>query len=74
MNKKMADFIALEAGKSEFRHVHATGSFGWQWMPELLRKKGIDLEKEADIDLREYINDMPVLWRQPTLSSAGRAR
>jgi UDP-N-acetylglucosamine--N-acetylmuramyl-(pentapeptide) pyrophosphoryl-undecaprenol N-acetylglucosamine transferase len=61
MNKKMADFIALEAGKSEFRHVHATGSFGWKWMPELLRKKGIDLEKETEIDLREYINDMPVL-------------
>ena len=43
-----------------FHHIHATGGFGWEWMPELLRKDGLDLPHTPSIDMREYIYDMPV--------------
>lgn len=59
MNKKIADFISLEAGDGSFRHVHATGSFGWRWMPDLVKDMGVELEKHPLIDMREYIYDMP---------------
>ena len=58
MNKKIADFMALEYGKGEFYHIHSTGSFGYKWMPGLLKEKGIDTDRYREIDMREYINDM----------------
>ncbi len=61
MNKKIADFMALEAGTGEFRHIHSTGSFGWKWMPDYVRQKGVDLENCPFIDMREYIYDMPAV-------------
>lgn len=59
MNKKIVRFMELEKGKNEFHHIHATGSFGWRWMPELVKEKGIDLENEPCISMLEYIYDMP---------------
>lgn len=62
MNKVMADLFQLEqkAGMP-FRHIHATGSYGWEWMPEYVREKGVDTEKNPDLDMREYIFNMPTL-------------
>lgn len=62
MNKKIADFIRLEADEdTPFYHVHATGSYGWKWMPQLVKDLGVDLAKYPRLDLREYIYDMPDL-------------
>lgn len=62
MNKKIAEFIRCEtADGTPFRHVHATGSYGWKWMPQLVKELGVDLTKEPRIDLREYIYNMPDL-------------
>ena len=64
MNKMTARFIALEtAGKGEhpFCHIHATGSFGWKWMPDLVREQGVDLTSEPLVDMREYIYNMPTV-------------
>ena len=62
MNKLMADFLALEVKSGcPWRHVHATGSFGWRWMPELVAQKGVDLKAHPELDLREYIHNMPDL-------------
>ena len=47
-------------GGYPFRHIHATGKFGWEWMPQTLKDQGIDL-KEPSLDLREYIYDMPTV-------------
>ena len=44
-----------------FQHIHATGSYGWEWMPELVKSKGVDLEHQSSIDMREYIYNMPTL-------------
>ncbi|MBR6763586.1 MAG: UDP-N-acetylglucosamine--N-acetylmuramyl-(pentapeptide) pyrophosphoryl-undecaprenol N-acetylglucosamine transferase [Clostridia bacterium] len=61
MNKMIADFIALEAEeKPGFAHVHATGTYGWRWMPELVAER-VDLKEHPDIDMREYIHNMPQL-------------
>ena len=62
MNEAVADFMKLEqdAG-SPFQHIHATGSYGWKWMPELVKSKGVDLESNQSIDMREYIYNMPTL-------------
>ena len=62
MNKKIAAFMALEIQDGEpFQHVHATGSFGWRWMPDYVKQAGIDLAAHPSVDMREYIYDMPLL-------------
>ena len=62
MNEVMADFMKLEQENGlPFQHIHATGSYGWKWMPELVRSKGVDPETADGIDLREYIYNMPTL-------------
>ncbi len=62
MNEAMAEVFALEqADGFPFRHIHATGKFGWEWMPGLVREKGVQLENCESIDMREYIYNMPTL-------------
>ncbi|MDP4109272.1 MAG: undecaprenyldiphospho-muramoylpentapeptide beta-N-acetylglucosaminyltransferase [Bacillota bacterium] len=58
MNKKMIDFIRLEAEHYEFYHIHAAGAAGYKQMTEEISKLGIDLNGHKNIDLREYIHDM----------------
>ena len=62
MNETMASVFALEqADGFPFQHIHATGSFGWEWMPNLVKEKGVDLETASGIDMREYIFNMPTV-------------
>ena len=59
MNKRMADMFACEVKNgTPFRHIHAAGEFGYKWMPEYVRSKGVDLLSCPRIDMREYIYDM----------------
>ena len=61
MNEMVAELMCMEKEAGyPFHHIHATGSFGWEWMPELLRKDGLDLPDTPAIDMREYIYDMPL--------------
>ena len=62
MNETMAGLFAIEQENGfPFQHIHATGSFGWEWMPGLVKEKGVDLETAKSIDMREYIYDMPTV-------------
>lgn len=61
MNKKIADFMALEAGSDAFRHIHATGSYGWKWMPDYVKERGVELSETPNVEMREYIYDMPTV-------------
>ena len=62
MNEAMAEFMKLESDNGlPFPHIHATGSHGWKWMPDLVKCKGVDLENQNSIDMREYIYNMPTL-------------
>ena len=62
MNETMAGLFKLEQDDGfPFQHIHATGSFGWEWMPGLVKEKGVDLETAKSIDMREYIYNMPTV-------------
>ena len=67
MNEQMVDFIRAELSSgSPFHHIHAAGSTGYPKMQEALRAAGIDLA-HTDVDLREYIYDMPTVMRAADL-------
>ena len=62
MNETMAGLFALEQEAGfPYQHIHATGSFGWEWMPGLVKEKSVDLETAKSIDMREYIYNMPTV-------------
>ena len=59
MNEAVAGLFRLEKdARFPFRHIHATGRFGWEWMPDLVRSQGVDPDVDTSIDLREYIYNM----------------
>ena len=62
MNETMAEVFRLEKEAGyPYHHIHATGSFGWEWMPKLVADKGVTLEGNENIDMREYIYNMPTV-------------
>lgn len=58
INESLADIIARSAKDGKYQHIHAYGQYG-KWFPDLLKEKGADLEKADNLDIREYINNMP---------------
>lgn len=62
MNQTVAELFRMEKQDNfPFRHIHATGSFGWEWMPALVQEKGIDLTRDSRIEMKEYFYNMPTL-------------
>ena len=62
MNETIADMIPLEqADGFPFHHIHATGSFGKEWMPKRVMDNGVDWKNCPALDIREYIYDMPTV-------------
>lgn len=62
MNETMAQIFPMEQRDGfPFHHIHATGSFGWEWMPALVSKQGVALAQCENIDMREYIYNMPTV-------------
>ena len=61
MNKKIARFMYHVSENDAFQHVHATGSYGWRWMPDFVKNEGVELEKHPNIRMLEYISDMPTV-------------
>lgn len=62
MNQTMAELFRMEQqAHFPFRHIHATGSFGWEWMPGLVQEKGVDLSQTKQIEMKEYFYNMPTL-------------
>ena len=52
--------LEMDAGYP-FRHIHAVGSYGWEWMPDYIRQQGVDLQADSSITIQEYIYNMPTL-------------
>lgn len=62
MNKMIAECFRCECENGlPFQHIHATGSFGCRWMPEYVKQAGVDLASHPELDMREYIFDMPTV-------------
>ena len=57
INEAMAELIARSAADGRYYHIHAYGQQG-TWMPDLLREKGVDIEKYDNLDIRQYIDNM----------------
>ena len=62
MNEVMSQVFALEkAAGYPFQHIHATGKYGVDWMPDAVRAQGVDLTENKGITMLEYIYNMPTL-------------
>ena len=62
MNLAVAELFRLEQEAGfPFQHIHAVGSYGWGWMPDEVKSKGVDLETADSIDMREFIYNMPTV-------------
>ena len=62
MNQTMAELFRLEKEAGfPYQHIHAVGSFGWEWMPKLVAEKGIDLAADTAITMKEYLYNMPTV-------------
>lgn len=76
MNEIVSDILPLEQRDGfPFHHIHAVGSFGWSWMPQRIRDHGVDYEHCAELDVREYIYNMPTVMAAADvfISRAGAA-
>ena len=58
VNKSMLDLLERSARKRNYQHIHGYGQYGKFVVTELLKRK-VKLKKSKNIDVREYINDMP---------------
>lgn len=69
LNEAMADLIAWHSNPSSgmvgkdgtqprIHHIHATGMYGVDTFPEMLKERHAQIEGRKNIDIREYINDM----------------
>ena len=62
MNEAMAEIFRMEKDAGyPYQHIHAVGSYGWPWMPDLVRSKGVDLTEEKGITMKEYLYNMPTV-------------
>lgn len=62
MNKLVVELFRLEKEAGfPFRHIHAAGNWAMEWMPNMVKEKGIDLALDTDIQLVEYLYNMPTV-------------
>lgn len=62
MNETITELFVLEKdAQYPFQHIHASGSYGWKWMPERVQNKGVDLREKKGITMQEYIYNMPTV-------------
>ena len=62
MNYAIAEMLKMEKEKGfPYQHIHATGAYGWEWMPAHLDKMGLTKENCPGVDVREYIYNMPTV-------------
>lgn len=58
INEAVADLLVESAKTDRFQHIHGYGQWGG-WLPDLIKEKELNLAKHPNIDIREYIDDMP---------------
>lgn len=59
INRAVAELMAWHVPEGKLHHIHATGSYGKELFPEMLRERGVPFEGNPNLDIREYISDMP---------------
>ena len=62
MNETVGKLFRLEQDAGfPYQHLHAVGSYGWEWFPDRLKELGVDVSAGNAIDMREYIYNMPTV-------------
>lgn len=62
MNEMVAKLFKLEQNAGfPFKHIHAVGSYGWEWMPDYVAQQGVNLKDTPNICMQEYIYNMPTV-------------
>ena len=59
VNEACAYLIARSGKDGKYQHIHAYGQYG-HWFPDLVKKMGTDISQCSNLDIREYIDNMPV--------------
>jgi UDP-N-acetylglucosamine--N-acetylmuramyl-(pentapeptide) pyrophosphoryl-undecaprenol N-acetylglucosamine transferase len=59
VNRAVADVVCAFCEGGQLHHIHATGQYGTELFPALLKEKGVDVSDNPHYDIREYISDMP---------------
>lgn len=72
MNRQMADFLALEAAKEPFHHIHGAGKDGYPVLLKLLQEKGVDLADHPALQVRSTSMIWPPSCGRRIWCSAGR--
>lgn len=58
INEPIADLIMWSCKDDRYQHIHAYGGQG-KWFPEMLEKNGLNIREHKNLDIREYIDNMP---------------
>ncbi len=58
VNEAIAEVLGWHANSGKYYHFHAIGKYGVDWMPDLIRSKGVEFEKLDNLRISEYIYDM----------------
>ncbi len=58
INEAMVDFVVRSAEDQKYQHIHAYGQQG-TWFPDKVKENGIDINECDNLDVRQYIDNMP---------------
>lgn len=59
INEAVAGLVVRSAKDQKYQHIHAYGQQG-TWFPDLVKEKGVEIGEHANLDIRQYIDDMPI--------------
>lgn len=59
VNEACANIIARSGKDGRYQHIHAYGQYG-HWFPDMVKEMGTDISSCSNLDIREYIDNMPV--------------
>lgn len=59
INEAIADVVAWHHDGDTIHHIHATGSYDYADFQGWMTARGISLEEQSHLDVREYIDNMP---------------
>lgn len=57
INDAMCELISKKSKDNDCTFLHAMGQYGL-WVPDKLKELGVDADKQENVILKEYINDM----------------
>ena len=58
INESMLDLLVRSAKDGRYQHIHGYGKYG-SFVLDELKERGVDLASCPNLDVREYISDMP---------------